>query len=261
MSDAPSSNQSSKRSRAAIEGATEVGQGLQVTIPRSFPHLYNNNYTVRLTYADNYRHDVACNGSAGYQQTFRSSSIFDPDLTGTGHQPLMRDLWASQYDYYTVLACDYKITMFNAAFDSTAYTAVGTSQQQLAAVNVTFMRSTNATDFTNASGTAVAFPQLEMKNVLQNHFLVPDEKIVIQGTVTPGDFIIDAQDEDSDSTWTAVGSNPALLRLIGYVITPGQWAAVVGAGETQYAAIQVQVILNYTVQFTQINASLRGTSS
>lgn len=253
--------QAGKRQRAAVDGANEVGQGLQVTIPRSVPHLFNNNYTVRLTYADNYRHDVACNGTGGYQQTFRSSSIFDPDLTGTGHQPIMRDLWASQYDYYTVLACEYKLTFFNAAFDSTTYTAVGTSQQQLAAVNLSFMRSTNATDFSNASGTGFAYPQLEMKNVLETHMLVPDEKVVISGTVTPGDFIIDAHDADSDPVWTAVGSNPALLRLIGYIITPCQWAAVVGAGETQYAAIQVQVVLNYTVQFTQLAQSLRSTSS
>lgn len=34
---------------------------------------------------------------------FRANSIFDPDATGTGHQPLSRDEYASLYENYTVL--------------------------------------------------------------------------------------------------------------------------------------------------------------
>lgn len=37
---------------------------------------------------------------------FRLNSIFDPDLTGTGHQPYYRDqLVAMGYEYYAVYAC------------------------------------------------------------------------------------------------------------------------------------------------------------
>lgn len=82
-----STQTSNKRSRSdAADGATEVGSGLGVTIPRSVPHLYNNNYTVKLTYADNYRHAVNYGNAA--KQVFRMNSIFDPDYTGTGHQPM-----------------------------------------------------------------------------------------------------------------------------------------------------------------------------
>lgn len=40
---------------------------------------------------------------------FRANSIFDPDQTGTGHQPLYRDTWASIYNHYKVLGA--KITV------------------------------------------------------------------------------------------------------------------------------------------------------
>lgn len=35
---------------------------------------------------------------------FRANGIFDPDVTGTGHQPLYRDQVADLYTNYTVIA-------------------------------------------------------------------------------------------------------------------------------------------------------------
>lgn len=34
---------------------------------------------------------------------FTANGIFDPDITGTGHQPMGRDEWATFYDHYTVI--------------------------------------------------------------------------------------------------------------------------------------------------------------
>ena len=73
---------------AAKQGATEAGHGLEVTIPRNIPHLYNNNYTVRLTYADSFNM-LLSNAGGGANYTFRTNSIYDPDYTSAGHQPLM----------------------------------------------------------------------------------------------------------------------------------------------------------------------------
>lgn len=147
------SSNSTKRMESAVK---QVGQGLEVTVPRSVPHLYNNNYTVRLSYVDNFRHDVAQNGSSGSIQVFRANSIFDPDFTGTGHQPIFRDLWASQYDYYAVIQCDYIIRMYNASGqDPVTYSAVGTSGQTIGAVNVTMLATTNANDYVTGG---IVFP-------------------------------------------------------------------------------------------------------
>lgn len=240
----------------------EIGAGLPVTNPpRNVPHGYNNNYTVRLTYADNYRHDITQNGTAGPTQIFRMNSIFDPDYTGAGHQPHLRDLWASQYEYYTVLSCEYQIRLYNASGqDPVTYTAVGSSAQTIGAVNVAFMATTNVNDLITPATAGFAFPQLEMKNV-QNEFLVPQQMVSFTGKLSQGDFLMDASQADSDTTWTAVGANPAVVRYFGYSITPAQWAALVGVNETPNTAIQSQVILNYTVQFTQVAAGYRQVNS
>lgn len=47
-------------------------------------------------------------GTLGFQ-TFRANSIFDPNFTGTGHQPYPRDTWAQLYNHYVVLGS--KITV------------------------------------------------------------------------------------------------------------------------------------------------------
>lgn len=252
-----SESTSNKRQRS---GPEQVGNGLDVTVPRNVPHLYNNNYTVKLTYADNFKHDIAINGSASIAQVFRMNSIFDPDVTGTGHQPVMRDLWASQYDYYTVIQADYKLRFYNASFDSITYTAVGTSAQRPSCVNVTHvMGTTNSADITTPANGFI-YPQAEMKNTV-TEFLTPEGYIEFKGSLTQGDFIVDAKDADSDNTWVAVGSNPAVPRFFGYILSPGFWTTFTGGSETLYACIQVQVIIDYTVQFTQMNQALRSISS
>ena len=242
------------------DAVQQVGQGLQLTVPKSVPHSYNNNYTVKLTYADNYRHDIAQSGSASTYQAFRMSGIFDPDRTGVGHQPFFRDMWASQYDYFSVIQCDYKIRLYNAFADPVTFTAVGTSAQRIGAINATmFLGTTNPADITTPAN-GVIYPAAEMKNTI-TELLVPEEKIEFNGSLTQGDFIPDAKDADSDQTWIAVGSNPTIDRIFGYVLSPAQWTGLVGASETPYTSVIVQVIIDYTVQFTQVNQSLRSVSS
>lgn len=41
---------------------------------------------------------------------YRTNSIYDPDYTGTGHQPMGHDEWSTLYNKYCVLAMDIKST-------------------------------------------------------------------------------------------------------------------------------------------------------
>jgi hypothetical protein len=44
---------------------------------------------------------------------FNLNSLFDPNLTGTGHQPLGRDQWSTFYSRYRVLRCQYQVDIVN----------------------------------------------------------------------------------------------------------------------------------------------------
>lgn len=47
------------------------------------------------------------------QTLYRLCSIFDPDFTGVGHQPMGHDQWATLYGRYRVLGCSYEIHAVN----------------------------------------------------------------------------------------------------------------------------------------------------
>lgn len=252
--DTAMSEPSSKRAR----GGDEVGQGRAITVPRNIPQGYNNTYTVTLTYADSKLFTISMAGGSA-QQVWAMNSVYDPDVTGTGHQPLLRDLWASQYDYYAVLAARYKFSFYNGARDLVSYTAAGSSSQTLGGVAITLIPTTNASDVTSAT-TGYMMPALEMKNT-QTKIIWPDSSLTVVGELTPGDFLVDAVDSDTDRTWTAVGANPALLRYLGISFNSVNSASIAGQNEQPYAAIQGVFEIEYDVQFTQLNQSLRGITS
>jgi len=58
---------------------------------------------------------VPAGGAAGvptiYQ--FRANSMYDPDFTGVGHQPMFRDEMAAQYKYYTVINSAVRVSFPN----------------------------------------------------------------------------------------------------------------------------------------------------
>lgn len=64
---------------------------------------------VKLRYIDS---DITLDAAAGLtaDYVFRANSVFDPDYTGTGHQPMGRDQWSEVYNRYTVLGS--KITLY-----------------------------------------------------------------------------------------------------------------------------------------------------
>lgn len=63
---------------------------------------------VKLRYVDN----IELNPTAGViaSHSFRANGIYDPDLTGVGHQPLAFDQWSAFYNHYTVVGAKIKAT-------------------------------------------------------------------------------------------------------------------------------------------------------
>jgi len=61
---------------------------------------FPSNKTVALRYLENFTLDASGSGSA--TQVFSVNSIFDPNVTGVGHQPMFRDNYANLYNTYRV---------------------------------------------------------------------------------------------------------------------------------------------------------------
>lgn len=78
-------------------------RGMLASIPRGVK-AYPQMRLVRHRYVDNIAMPAA--SAAGFPSLywFRANSVFDPDYTGTGHQPLYHDEMAAVYNFYTVIA-------------------------------------------------------------------------------------------------------------------------------------------------------------
>ena len=72
---------------------------------------------------------------------------------------------------------------------------------------------------------------------------------------------MEEEDADSDQTWTAVGANPTIQRYLGLAYNSNNSTASSDATETPFTNLQVFVKLDYDVQFTQLNQTLRTTTS
>ncbi len=79
---------------------------------------------VMFTYVDRVSIDAGASGAVGIYQ-FAANGMYDPDITGTGHQPLGFDQWLGTstttgfYNHYTIVSSEIKITCFSQAADVT----------------------------------------------------------------------------------------------------------------------------------------------
>lgn len=74
----------------------------------------------RLRYVDN----IQMSSASGVMGThfFRANSIYDPDFTGTGHQPMGRDEMANYFNHYVVVGAKLTVEWLNASADSSSET-------------------------------------------------------------------------------------------------------------------------------------------
>lgn len=79
-------------------------------IPR-YLNPFPNTKLVRHKYVDTITIPAA--GGPGVLQywQFRANSMYDPDFSGVGHQPMFRDEMAAQYTYYTVLRSNIQVVV------------------------------------------------------------------------------------------------------------------------------------------------------
>lgn len=66
---------------------------------------------VKMKYSDVF----TTNSTNGWNYNFNLNSIFDPNRTGTGHQPYGHDQLAVLYNRYRVISCSYVLTAYSGA--------------------------------------------------------------------------------------------------------------------------------------------------
>lgn len=89
---------------------TQITRNYTSYIPRA-PALAPSAIFVKLSYATTYFPASAVLND----RVFAGNGLFDPDITGTGHQPLGFDQWMGIYDRYRVHASSIKVTTLNKA--------------------------------------------------------------------------------------------------------------------------------------------------
>lgn len=65
---------------------------------------------VRHRYVENVSFGPAGVAGQGLAYTFSANSLYDPNVSGVGHQPMFRDEMAARYKYYTVIASYITVT-------------------------------------------------------------------------------------------------------------------------------------------------------
>lgn len=60
-----------------------------------------------------YSQAVQTNVGSAYNYQFNLNSIYDPDRTGTGHQPYGHDTMATLYNRYRVISCSYVLQAYS----------------------------------------------------------------------------------------------------------------------------------------------------
>lgn len=99
---------------------------------------------------------MAAGGTGFYQ--FRMNSIFDPDFSGTGHQPTTHDQMAVLFEDYTVTDCEFTVSFVNQGTDQYIVGCYITDRQETDIVASTIVEQglTDWKHLSTTNGQAVA---------------------------------------------------------------------------------------------------------
>jgi len=96
-------------------------------------------------FSDKYVDTYALISSTGStpKQVNSCNSIYDPDITGVGHQPLYRDTFAAIYDQYAVVSCKIKATFNNLCATSSFHVGAVMDDDSTSSTSVTTLMEQN----------------------------------------------------------------------------------------------------------------------
>lgn len=154
---------------------------------------------------------------------FAANGIYDPDITGTGHQPMYHDTYAAIYDQYTVIGS--KITV---------HFAPASSKPWIVGIN----------GDDDSTSTTVVATLLEQNNAFSTMAAANGGPVAcITNSYAPiRDVGVDVKDDGFSQT--DQGSNPT--ELFCYAV----WGAPADGSSTDTCFIKVEI--EYTVKFAEL---------
>nr|QTE03520.1 MAG: capsid protein [Motacilla cinerea CRESS-DNA-virus sp.] len=190
---------------------------------------FPNSIITKLRYCDIISHTSTL-GAIG-NNSFAANGIFDPDISGVGHQPMFRDVYAGVYDQYVVIGA--KIT---ATFSPKTASMV-------------FVCGVTGDD--DSSGSSNAITRMEQNNSQFKLTGTADgcSPVTIVSTFEPLEaFGVDAKADGSSAT--AVGSNPSELWVWQC------WVATADGAST--GTVLVAYEIEYTVKFSELQTQTQN---
>lgn len=183
---------------------------------------FPNSIITKIRYCDSYKVTGAL-GARGLK-VFSANGIYDPDLSGVGHQPMFHDNYFNLYDQYVVIGS--KITVTYAPVSSTVPALIGITGNDDSSVPVNVlacMESNNAVS--TLLGTTGSQP------------------MTLTATFEPLEmFGVDAKDDGSSST--QFGNNPTELWCWG------AWVAAYDGESNVDVALKVEI--EYTIKVSEL---------
>lgn len=196
------------RSKSAYIKKTRVHRPLSST---GFPQTI----TTRLEYCDQYY--FSSSGSTVVQQ-FRLASIYDPDLTSTGHQPYNHDQFAALYSSYKVVSVQVRLLATPVVLSIVG--GSGYATQPLLPLDLV-VRPDN---YDGSPSGANANWELEAERPKACHFTIsPGSRPLNFRRTYSVPYILGIKKQeylDSPDYFTPMGSNPSFPNIGGSTNTP-----------------------------------------
>nr|WAE43085.1 MAG: capsid protein [Cressdnaviricota sp.] len=213
---------------------------------------------VKMPYYFNAEISCATNTTSILNQ-FKANSIYDFDLTGSGHQPLGRDTWAGIYNYYKVLETRLHVRVTTQTYDVQTVPG-GTNAYVQCPVFIGGLLDISATppaslvQWQEASKTGANNKQMRFSPI---HMITSvgsrnDNKCSFDMTWIPEDFEQAIIEGYSNTQWVPIGSDPGVLNYFSIMYSN------INNGAKD---VLVECNAEFLVAFKQVNRSLLYTTN
>lgn len=182
-------------------------------------------------------------------------TAFSSNSTEATERPAWRDFWASLYDYYTVLGCEYKIIIQNPV-------ELNGQRAQCAVQFDTY--SDSATSTGNVMPVTKyenmrTFKNIKWYTIKETSSMHPDHNIaIIEGTYKPGQAKRNIVNDGDVKTWTSTNTASPVLPNLKEILTLNFFLDPLAYNATATTtALNIEVNLRYIVQFKDLKQQAR----